>query len=389
MTCPLLVHLPEPPIPHLSVWNCSAWRQEWRGTHNERSRIVSLIAFLHWTGHSCQYIQAINTLCSRPGSLGTFDSIAFLLPLWKIDIVGRLVAVHVIKFRNKCPQPQTPVSSPRQLRFSVLSVLLPARSISISKGRAHASELWDLGDFRAVVSRDFVHASVTCTQESRLSNARDGIKWARRDRTEHKDDYKPECMCPATGQPRLAQLMLAGQECQPSFSLFSLFGSPSVTNLNFRWYLPVSNVDCRGKLHLHSVCLELSVAHQCVPSALQCLLWMLSAISFSCVNLAHLGSVLFAGQMNAAPISVHLHRCAHLHLCACVCRKENNLSCPPQVLIFWDIVSHCPGTYQRYWQASGTLLSLPLQSWNYKWGLSYMTLFQIWILEIELRPSHV
>lgn len=136
--------------------------------------------------------------------------------------MGRLVAVHVIKFRNKCPQPQTPVSSPRQLRFSVLSVLLPARSISVLEGRAHVRELWDLGDFRSVVSRDFVHASVTCTQESRLSNAREGIKWARRDRTDHEDGYKPERMCPARGTATLdaADACWAGMSTQFFFVLF-------------------------------------------------------------------------------------------------------------------------------------------------------------------------
>lgn len=122
-----------------------------------------------------------------------------------------------------------------------------------------------------------------------------------------------ERMCPARGQPLLAQLMLAGQESQPSFSLFCLFGSPDVTNLNFRWYLLVSN--CRGKLHLRAVCLELSVARQCIPSALQCLLWLLNATSFSCVNLEHLGSVLFEGQMNAA-LSPCAFTCTFVQVCA-------------------------------------------------------------------------
>lgn len=76
-----------------------------------------------------------------PGTLGTFDSIDFLLFFYeKIDTLGRLVVLHVIKFRNKCAQPQTPHLAPKAAQVFCLhikqSVLLPARSIPVPSVRA-------------------------------------------------------------------------------------------------------------------------------------------------------------------------------------------------------------------------------------------------------------
>lgn len=104
-------------------------------THNMCSRIVSLITSLHWTGHSCLYIQAINTLRSTRHSwniwLNRFFSFLYeKLILWadlwlptslssEINVLDHRLLSHLQG------------SSVFQC-ISELSVLLTARDISIS-----------------------------------------------------------------------------------------------------------------------------------------------------------------------------------------------------------------------------------------------------------------
>lgn len=62
---------------------------------------------------------------------------------------------------------------------------------------------------------------------------------------------------------------LLGRNADTVCSLSCLFGSPDVTNFNFKWYFPALTADHGCKLYLSSACLRFSLAHRCVSSALQ------------------------------------------------------------------------------------------------------------------------